>query len=229
MPSDVGANGPALRVMGSNLLASNTQHEKHIKYINEIEPDVIIFVEYTNAWATALLSSLTGYPYTVSMPRESSSGIAIFSKYPFNSENSMVLANAIRPSIEVVLSVENSELTIIGTHPPPPISQPRYMERNNQLQGLANVAKEIATPLVVLGDFNITPWSHHFREFLETGKLHDGRRGFGILPTWPSGFFPLQIPIDHVVVNDQVQIVAMETSRGLSSDHRSIWADLRLQ
>ena len=84
-------------------------------------------------------------------------------------------------------------------------------------------------PLVVLGDFNTTPWSYHFRELIINGQLLDGRRGLGILPTWPAKFFPLQIPIDHILLNDGARVVNMQTSTGLSSDHRTIWADLQLK
>lgn len=223
------AEGPTVRVMSSNLLASNTEYHEHVRYIRDIDPDVIVFQEYTCAWAEALSSALSEYEHKVSLSLESPFGIALFSKLPIDSSNRAVSNNSHRPSIDSVVSMASGKLRIIGAHPPPPLSQQLYEERNAQLQALANVTKSADLPLVVLGDLNITPWSAHFREFVEIGRLRDGRRGFGILPTWPAGFMVLQIPIDHVIVNDGVDVVQMSSSDELASDHRSIWADVRLQ
>ena len=230
-PSDAvaDAEGPTLRVMSSNVHTSNTEYAEHIQYIRSIDPDVIVFLEYTNAWADALLSSLEEYRYRVSVPQRTHDGIALFSKLPFDESGSVVLPNTSRPIVEGVVSIAGSSLKIIGAHPPPPLSQQLYAQRNDQLQALAEVTQGETAPLVLLGDLNITPWSSHYREFVVNGALRDGRRGFGILPTWPSGFFALQIPIDHVIVNSGVQVMTLHTSEGLTSDHRSIWADLRLR
>ena len=231
LPADLvaDADGPAIRVMSSNLLASNTQYEEYGRYIFDIDPDIIVFQEYTRAWAKALESSLLEYEHRLSIQHNSPFSIAIFSKLPFHRVGDESLANARRPSVDVVVSIANSELRIIGTHPPPPMSQQLFTERNEMLQALADVTKNQLEPLVVLGDLNTTPWSYHFRELIRNGQLLDGRRGLGILPTWPSRFIPLQIPIDHVLLNDGVRVVNMQTSTGLSSDHRTIWADLQLK
>ena len=228
-PSSTDADGPMIRVMSSNLLASNTQHEAHIRYIRDIDPDIIVFQEYTLAWADALTSSLGEYKHKVSVPLDNHSGIALFSKLPLDRSNRMLLAKVHRPTVDGEVSIASSTLRIIGTHPPPPITQYLYRERNSQLEQLAKVTNTQAAPLVLLGDLNTTPWSEHFRDLMKNGNLHDGRRGFGILPTWPSGFLPLQIPIDHVIVNDGVEVVRMGSSDNLSSDHRIIWADLRIR
>ena len=231
LPADsvADADGPTIRVMSSNLLASNTQYEEYVRYISDIDPDVIVFQEYTKAWAKALESSLPEYEHKLSIQHDGPFSIAVFSKLPFHRVDDESLANARRPSVDVVVSIANSELRIIGTHPPPPMSQQLFMERNKMLQALADVTKIQFEPLVVLGDFNTTPWSYHFRELIINGQLLDGRRGLGILPTWPANFFPLQIPIDHILLNDGARVVNMQTSTGLSSDHRTIWADLQLK
>ena len=225
----VDTDSPSIRVMSSNLLASNTEYHEHVRYIRDVDPDVIVFQEYTSAWAEALSSALSEYEHKVSVSLESPFGIALFSKLPIIRSNLDASNNTHRPGIDSVVSTASGTLRIIGAHPPPPVSQQLYEERNAQLQALANVTNSEDLPLVVLGDLNITPWSAHFREFVEIGRLRDGRRGFGILPTWPAGFLVLQIPIDHVIVNDGVVVLDMGSSDKLASDHRSIWADVGLQ
>ena len=41
-------------------------------------------------------------------------------------------------------------------------------------------------------DLNVSPLSDDFRDFAKAGKLRDGRRGHGILPTWPT-LAPMQV------------------------------------
>ncbi|MDC0435025.1 endonuclease/exonuclease/phosphatase family protein [bacterium] len=229
LASVIGIDGPVIRVMNSNLRASNTQHAVHIQYIRQIDPDVIVFQEYNKAWEQALTSSLVEYKHTVSESLNGPFGIALFSKFPLEKLGSTGLENARRPYVDVAVSLADSTFRIIGTHPPPPVSEQLYLERNSMLKAMAHSTKNQSIPIVLLGDLNITPWSSHFREFINNGELFDGRRGFGVLPTWPAGFYPLQIPIDHVIVNDCVQVLELKTSDGLSSDHRTIWADLQVR
>ena len=83
-------------------------------------------------------------------------------------------------------------------------------------------------PMVVMGDLNISPWSTHFRDFVNSAKLHDGRRGQGVLPTWPTEMPLMQIPLDHILFNAGVRVLSMQASSDVKSDHKIIWADVRV-
>jgi len=103
------------------------------------------------------------------------------------------------------------------------VSKELYWERNQHLLRVSDITAVSNTPVVVVGDLNVSPWSKHFLEFVNAGKLRDGRRGHGILPTWPAAIAPLQIPIDHIVVSESVHVTSMATSSGFGSDHKLIW------
>jgi len=130
------------------------------------------------------------------------------------------------PSVKAAVAVGDKRITIFGVHPPPPISNYLYADRNLSLQKVADLSVQFGGYLVVVGDLNVTPWSQHFRDLLDEGELKDGRAGHGILPTWPAGFLPLQIPIDHILVGSNLNVVSLQTSNGLKSDHRTIWGDI---
>lgn len=221
--------GDVVRVMVSNLLSSNTAYDKHIEYIHAIDPDIIVFPEFTGHWETALGAALTDYSFRVTAPIDNPFGIALYSKLPLSDDKTTYLEHRDRPSVEAVATIGEKTLSIFGTHPPPPTSTAWYLERNRHLLKIASKASALATPMVVLGDLNVTPWSAHFRQFIREGNLKDGRRGLGLLPTWPSFVGFLQIPIDHVVVNDAAQVIEMGVSDGLLSDHKTLWADIRLR
>lgn len=216
----------ALSVMSSNLYAANNDYENHVDFLKSTDPDIIVFQEYTTAWDAALSDSLGVYPYRLIVPMDTPFGIAVYSKLPLLDEKVVYLLSNVRPSIEANVSVAGKLIKIFGTHAPPPMSNVLYTERNQHFQKISEIALEQTDAMIVMGDLNVSPWSDHFRYFLESGELSDGRRGFGVLPTWPTWFLPLQIPIDHIVVNSSVSVTAFSSSSDLNSDHRTIWANL---
>lgn len=219
-------DGVTMRVMSSNLLAQNPYHQKQIDYISEIDPDVVVFQEYSRAWHRVLSIALDKYPYRVSRVVDNPFGIAMYSKIPLDDAGVITFVDTRKPSVEGWVRVGDKRIRVVGTHPPPPMSGDLYRERNRQLQMLGKIAQAETAPMVVLGDLNITPWSGHFKKLLKTGQLVDARRGFGVLPTWPSSNWPLQIPIDHILVKNSVSVLTMETSDALKSDHKTLWADI---
>jgi endonuclease/exonuclease/phosphatase (EEP) superfamily protein YafD len=80
--------------------------------------------------------------------------------------------------------------------------------------------------VILMGDWNLTPWSPVFREVLEIGGLH--YQNFGLLPvsTWPSFNFlsVLKIPIDHVLFKGGLRPVSFARGPSNGSDHHSLIA-----
>ncbi len=222
--------GESLRIMTSNLLVSNQHHQEYIDHILSVNPDVVVFQEYSDQWHAAFQASLTAYPYKVTLPKPHPFGMALYSKFEIIESEVLQLFNPELPAIKARLVVGDTTLQIIGAHPTAPVSHNRYEMRSRQLNALATEAADTSDPLVLMGDLNITPWSAHFASFVQLSDLYDGRRGFGVLPTWPSQFFFLQIPIDHIMINSAVEITELKTGSNVKgSDHKSLWADIRIR
>jgi endonuclease/exonuclease/phosphatase family metal-dependent hydrolase len=100
--------------------------------------------------------------------------------------------------------------------------------RNEQLALLAERARAVTLPLVVVGDMNITPFSPWFQQLLVDGALRSAADGFGWQPSWPS-FIPLAgIQIDHALVNSRVAVEHFTRGSPTGSDHLPIVTDLVL-
>jgi len=217
----------ALSVMSSNLDAANTDYTGQMQFYNSINADVIVFLEYTLAWHAALNTGLADYPYKAMELVDGPFGIAVYSKYPLLDAEVVYWANQTFPSIVTKIQVADKTLDLFATHPPPPLSTELYQNRNRHLTEISALARQSTNPVILVGDLNTSPWSAHFRQLSSVGGLVDSRRGLGIFATWPSGVLPLQIPIDHILVSKAVKVMSLQSSSGLSSDHRTLWANLK--
>ncbi len=218
------AKSNTLKVMTSNVWANNSDYDGYVDYVQTVNPDVIVIQEYTTAWDDALTTQLVQYPHTLRYPEENPFGIAVFSKYPLTDGRAFLVSRNTTPSIDVTVDVNGTALKILGTHPLPPVSLVTHHLRNEHLEALAEFIRYESGPTIVMGDLNITPWSQPFQHLVARAGLLDGRRGHGVLPTWPSWFYPLQIPIDHILVKPSITVTELENSEALKSDHRSLSA-----
>ena len=95
------------------------------------------------------------------------------------------------------------------------------------MEAITRVAASAEPPLVVAGDFNAAPWSHTVRELAERGEVRLVRRGLDV----SKSFRPIPgfgLPLDHVLVSDAWQVLAMEYGPPGGSDHAPLIVDLRL-
>jgi endonuclease/exonuclease/phosphatase family metal-dependent hydrolase len=96
--------------------------------------------------------------------------------------------------------------------------------------GLPEIA-QANTPLVIMGDFNASPWSPAFQELLHRTTLLDARLGFGLLPTQHGDGAVsrwLWRPIDHCLHSPDVLVRSLRTGPDLGSDHLPLVAELLL-
>ena len=221
--------GSSVRVMTSNLLKNNSNHSAQIEHVNRVKPDVVVFQEYTHAWHDVLSKQLTDYPHVLSKPMRGPFGIAIYSKHKLINPKEIDFNEVWKASLTAELNVGGSVFRFIGTHPVPPISSTLYNTRNAQLMQLGELVEKDKSSLVLAGDLNTVTWSVWFKDLLEQGNLMDTRRGFGVLPTWPSWFAGVGIPIDHILVSDDIDVIDANVARVAGSDHSSYWVDLMIR
>lgn len=217
------------RALLINLNRSNQAHEKVLAYIESVKPDFMILEEVTDSWAKSLEVIQGEYTFSKIYPRPDNFGIALFSRMEPEDWEVRTMGIIRLPTLVARFKMEGKRLTLIGTHPPPPIGGNFSSYRNQQLQELSRMGSLEEGPVILMGDLNITSWSPFFRDLLEQGGLQDSRRGFGLQPSWPAGFPFLWIPIDHILISDGVVIHDRSIGPDIGSDHYPVVVDFSVR
>lgn len=129
------------------------------------------------------------------------------------------------PGIEAVMTIDGRKMRVIGVHPVPPVGENKSQSRNVQLSALAHYVAENPLPTVIVGDFNMTPYSPYFKDILEVSGLQDAREGSQ--SSWPA-FLPafLRIPIDHTLVSPDFAVVSRQVGKDIGSDHLPVQMEI---
>lgn len=228
-PAVASASGRPVEVLTANLLFRNHSAERFVELVREQSPDVIVLVEYTEEWASAIGEIRHAYPYRFEHPARRADGIALFSRYPL--DNVALLPLGRWPAVEATVQPPGDpEFTIVGVHLRSPTTGWRAGQRNWQFGKLAERLAQLEGPVVVTGDFNITPYSPYFTGWLAQTGLTDARaRHRSLAATWPAPLSFLGIPIDHFVVSNDIEVVAQRRLPAFGSDHYPILAELAVR
>jgi len=220
--------GPGLVVVTVNLDLANSERRRFLAWLAEHPADIVVAQEVTAAWAREL-ESLRDYPHRRIVVREDPYGIAVLSRWPFETLERVDLAGDGLPSLEGVTEIGGQRLHLLALHTLWPITPQLAALRDRALMRVAAVARATPGPLVAAGDLNLTPDSPAWLQLLEDSQLRDvfaGRRGWH--PTWRAGFWPLALRIDHALVSPGVCVEDAEVGPEIGSDHRPVTVRLRL-
>ena len=227
------------RVLSLNVLTRNKQHQSVIDLIEASDPDFVVLMEINSRWQAKLQDSplLERYPFVEFVPDDFGNfGIAFLSKFKWSDLEVVYVKPLDLASLVIELPLQSSGSTvavaqsfqIVATHPIPPIDKFRTAARDTQLMDMAGRVRQ-ENPAMMVGDFNLTPWSPRFSKVIEKSGTSDSAIGQGVEPTWyvfPTIFGGLKI--DHVLVNDHVRVLKHEVLQDVGSDHRGVLVDFML-
>ncbi len=217
-----------LRALLLNVHTANDNYAGVRDYLLAEDPDFMVLLEVSPRWWENLGALEQKYPYVDKHLCTDNFGLAVLSKRPWKSVESRSLCAAEVATVIAGFEFEGRELTIIATHPPPPVGGEYAGWRNEQLDNLAKLAAAQTGEVLLLGDLNLPPWSPYFAALLRDSGLRDSRRGFGIHPTWPSHLPIFYIPIDHCLVSKGVLVHGRRIGPALGSDHLPVVIDFTL-
>lgn len=218
-----------VKIVCINLLSSNREFDSVKAFINSESPDVLVLQEMTELWQMMLEQTLAAYQYETVIPRTDNFGIALYSRIDRTSSEVTNIGNSGLPSIEAQFNIGKDSLTILATHPLPPVGKEYFDSRNDQLMALSNFAVSAKNELILIGDLNCSSFSNHFKKLIKNTNLIDTRKGFGILPTWPTWFSLAKTTLDHCLVSEGITVKSRRVGQFIGSDHLPIIVELGIE
>ena len=218
-----------MRAMLMNVNTASGQPARVADAVRQYGPDIVVLEEVSARWITELRPVLAAYPHAHLEPREDNFGIALLSRYPFARCRTLSIGDAGVPSVVAEIETPHGRCTVMATHPLPPGGRSYSRWRNAQLAALPGYVRSAGSPVLLLGDLNVTAWSPHFRRLLRDSGLRDSSQGRGVQPTWPTYSPLLWIPIDHCLHSPEIAIMRKEVGPDVGSDHYPLIVDFVLR
>lgn len=226
--ADAASNAVPVRVASINVFYRNRDYARVAAFIHAERPDAIVLVEMNAEWRRALATVEKEYPHRYRTRGPGARGVDLWSRLPMKDVGVLPVGVTQEPAIQATLMVKGRALRLFAVHTSWPLAPSSAARRNRQLGLLAGQARATTLPLVAVGDFNVSPFSPHFRQLLADGNLRSAADGFGWQPTWPAFLPPAGIQIDHGFVSPAVSVKSFRRGAGNGSDHRPIVMDLLL-
>ena len=217
-----------LRIASINVLYSNDEYSRVTDFVRRERPDAVAMMEVNGDWRRALTGLEKDYPNHYQTIGLGGRGVTLWSRLPMKDVSVLPIGVRQEPAIQATLQVQGREVRVFAVHTTWPMAPASAGRRNQQLALLAEQARAVTLPLVVVGDMNITPFSPYFQQLLADGGLRSGAEGFGWQPSWPTFMPPAGIQIDHALVNSRLAVEHFSRGSATGSDHLPVVADLVL-
>lgn len=209
----------------------NNDYQSFASLLRRVQPDVLVLSEVDKTWFAAVADYTKAYPYSQTVT--DGAGLALYSKFPISKGEVRYFGKSHHPRIFAQLQLPVGIVNLVLVHPPTPQSEARFIERNKELNLIASEIGALAGPTVLVGDLNCGPWSMPFAQLLSIG-LHDSEQGFGPQPTWPARAgrvieklsVPPLVPIDHVLVSNDIEILERTVGPTIGSDHLPVFVKI---
>ena len=199
-----------------------------LNLVAAMRSDVIFLQELTPTVADEIAERMPNYRVAAELPVWTTHGSAMLVREDWEGE--VISTDFIyfpgdqtRPLLETTIQVANQPIAILNLH----VIRPRDTGTNRVLEASfddvinwVQQAQVAEKEVIVIGDFNSTPWSHPFQNLLTKASLKNAQQGYGLRSTWPAALPNfLRLPIDHAVHSAGLHIVDHQIGRNVHSDH----------
>ena len=223
--------GPEVRVLGINLMLGRIDLDGLAGEIEARRIDLVAFSELTPRAERQISNSAIAeeLPYEVTSAFEGSGGTGLRSRYPLRRLPAPgTLGNDLPTVVAAVELPGGTTAEAFAIHPVPPLDGADVDRLDAYLEAIPDADPD-GSPRLLIGDFNSTLDDQRLRAVLDRGYSDAAdMRGKGLEPTWPTDGFPPPVTIDHVLVDERVEVLSYDTVSVPGTDHRGVAAELRL-
>ena len=208
-----------------NLLYRNPEVASVTGYVRRVQPDIVVFQEVSARWAADLEELRDLYPYRSTESRKNGFGVAVFSKEKPVALTMLALHDRVGElAVFAEWESEGRRFGLAGVHPDKPDKEWKTQMRRAYLGEVAQWCEARARegePVIVIGDFNATPWSASMQAFTRDTRLRNTSQGTIFGATW-NVWEPHRLLIDHALLSPHWKLLAREVGPDVGSDHRPL-------
>ncbi|MBG0821396.1 endonuclease/exonuclease/phosphatase family protein [Planomonospora sp. ID91781] len=230
---DPPAGPQRLRVLAANLKVGAGDTAALMQLVRALDPDVLTLQELTPGAVGRLEAAglRTRLPYAVDRSHAGVSGSGVYSRHRL-SELPLIDKGRFRQARAVVEHPSGRRIEVVSVHPCAPSYDYKMPCWADGLRALPRAGGELR---VLAGDFNATLDHPPVRDLLDSGYRDAAdATGQGLTATWPQhglhrewGSVP-GVTIDHVLADARMAVDAFSVHSLPGTDHRPVFADLRL-
>ncbi len=212
------AAGTRISLVFSNVLCDNRQFDRVTALARNQDADLFAAAETTGDWVDHLDSLRDLYPYRFAPKNLGPFGVALYAKRPFSAE---IMPTGTRGM--QLLRADFGDKVVYVVHTMPPANPVLSADNRVYLETVAARVSTETKPVIVVGDFNATLWSHNMRPVIQAGLQWPA--GSGVRYSWPTQRPWFAIQIDQVLTRG-AKAGAYRTLGDIGSDHYPVRADL---
>jgi endonuclease/exonuclease/phosphatase (EEP) superfamily protein YafD len=200
------------------------------RYLLREDADIVVLQEVGASQVAALRALLQArYPHVHACTVRHRCAAAILAKRAWVAAGQEHWTSEVPETVWVTFNDPDiGRLRVIGVHLHLPF---RPEQQTRQVDRLIATYSALSEPVILAGDFNMTPWSYRLQRLLASTGL---RRHATFLRSWPTEHHPRFRPpapaflIDHVLTTPGIRSVSIRTGPVVGSDHLPVVARLRL-
>lgn len=211
-----------LRLLDANVYEKNWRREAFPKFARKADADIVLMQEVDDDWHDRMLALGDVYPFAMHNARWPGDKMDL-GQYGKVAPIATRYADELDlPATVTTHRVNGVDVKVMNLHTRSPYTRRRAAQHRMEFETLISWIQNTPGAIVLAGDLNSVPWSPLFRKLLRETRLRPARDGFGITGTWPSFGGFLRMPLDHILVSPEVEVVDFKVGPPVGSDHRPL-------
>lgn len=210
----------SVEVLFSNVYWNNERLEELAAEIVRLDTDIVVLAEIDQRTSVLLDDLADAYPFRVDCLAHWSCDSAILSRLPILADLSDWRGDRWIATSAARFDTPLGPLAVAGVHLDQPLPPQRLWRQERQVAGLADMLAPIDDPLLLVGDFNASPWARVMQRLAAASGLEIA---WGIEGTWPATLpWPMRIAIDHALTGRGLALLHREVVRLPGTDHKAL-------
>ncbi len=218
---DPAASGDDLTIVSFNVGQRQSIRDLTFRWIDSVEPDVVVLVDSTDAWNQAV-EMAAPYKMQNDLPVDRTYGITVLARDDLETE--VLRISQVRDvAVRVEAAIASQPVVIYAIQSRPASNESDASLREDYFSEVTRMARQETDPTIIVGDFQSTTWSHPVKNLLSEADLVDSLSGYGLQSTWPAdrwAFF--RLPFDHLVHSEELTTIDRYLGPSFGLEHRPI-------